>query len=253
MTKKKNTVTKLVTVSKCARMLSEKGARISRQGLAKYAKHHGLIRETRPNGWLMVSFEEMSRRRQDFTREVMRGEHSTTPASSAKNKPRAEWAAIKPTPPLTSVGGGAVPVSSLDQARIAKTRKEEAQADAAELDLYERTNNVLATAEVELLLGLLMTLLKESLLGVNLTDDTEEILQVLNLPDEMRQPTKSILKNRRRDLLSKFGNLAKQELSRLDPDHSGDLPARFHHLLQKLQSMRDGYLKRKTRRPTAKT
>lgn len=253
MSKKKNTETALVTVSKCARMLTESGTPITRQGLTKYVKHHGLIAENRPNGWIMVDYQQIEFRRQDFTREVMRGEHSTTAAPKSKNKPAPATASKKSAPSLALVKDGDTPepATSLDKARDAKTRKENALADAAELTLYERTNDVLATAEVEILLGLLMTLLKESLLGVNLSDDTEELLQVLNLPDEMRAPTKAVLKSRRRSLMSNFGDLAKTEMTRLDPDHSGELPNRIKKIIRATQIDRDKFLKSKIQRKTS--
>ena len=225
MTKTKKTSAELVTTAECARILTDQGDKISAQALRKYAKKHGLVSQ-QVGRYLMVDPARIAARRQDFTREKMRGEHANS------NQPKAPTAEIE----------------SLDALRDAKARNEEAKASLTELALYKETRDLISVAEFEVLLGLLMTLLKETLFGVNLSDDADAIMVTNNLPDDRKKPTQAILKKRRRQLATDFADLAKAELARLDPAHADGLPARLTKIVKNVQTMRRAELKAQTAR-----
>lgn len=224
----------VISIAECSRRLKEAGDDVGKQGLTKYIKHHNLpkypmlTKAGKPGKRQGVKFEEIKSAREDYTREKMRGE-----LSGAKEK-KTE----KPASPDEDIRAAAI---------AAKTRKEEASARSSELDLYERTKDVLATAEVEIMIGLAMTLLKEQLLGVNLTDDADVICSTNNLPDTARQPIRQTLKNRRTKILNRISDTFTAELARLDPDHSAGLSARLDLIANEIQKMREEEFENLTR------
>lgn len=234
----------LVTVTAAAKILTQHGDKITPQGLTKYVHRHGLI-EQQLGRSLLVNPARLADHRDNFSREVMSGQHlkenGTRPASkTSPTKSRAKSKSNKPALTLaTTTDTPADNVASLDRSRIAKAEKEEAQADKARLDLYKQTRDLISTAEFETLLGLLMTLLKESFFGVNLSDDTDAILSVNNLPDARKKPTQNILKARRKETLTAFAQAADREMARLDPDHASGYAARFKKIIADIHTLRE--------------
>jgi len=245
--KKTDITSDFMTITACAKLLSAQGDQTSSQNLNRYCKRHGLIEDT-PGRFLMVSPARVADHRDSFSREVMKGEHlKFKSASKSKSKSKKPAAKTKSKPKLAAVPAFAAksavtpvtPVTDLDRARTAKAEREEAQADKARLELFKETRDLVATSEMEVLIGLLMTMLKEALFGVNLSDDTEAILAVNNLGDDRKKPTQAILKSRRRGMMQQISDLAEREMARLDPHHSGGFRARLADIIAKVQSLRD--------------
>lgn len=240
MTKQKKPEAKLVTVSKCARMLTESGTKISRQGLRKYVEEHSLISEIRSNGWVMVDFDVVQSRREDFTREVMRGEHSTTAPSKSKNKTTSASASKKAAPSLALVKDGDILApSSLDKARDAKTRKENAQAEAAEIDLAIKKNELVPTADVEVGIAASNLALRDTLLGPLLSDTSDQLLAALGLPDEKKRPVQQIIRAAMISGLTKFGEACETTLHSLDVKNSEAATSRLDILIAEAARLRD--------------
>lgn len=247
----------LVTVKAASEILTANGDKTSAENLRRYAHRHNLV-ESRLGRSLLVNPSRLAEHRDNFTREVMRGDHlkdngprpsaskaskkspaSKTAKSPAAKKPRAKSAA-KPRPALTLAADNPSPkTETLDRARVAKAEKEEAQADTARLNLYKQTRDLISVAEFETLLGLLTTLLKEAFFGVNLSDDTDAILAVNNLPDARKKPTQNILKARRKTTIAAFAATCEREMARLDPDHTTGYALRFKKLIAEIHSLRE--------------
>ena len=198
---------KLISISQCARTLTASGDAITPQSLGRYCNKHDLIRGKKGRA-LLVSLGEVRARRHDFTREKMRGEHLTPVNTKAD------------TPAANAVSKPSNAPASLDEARQAKARKESAQADRAELELFKETGDVLATASVELMITQLLSLMKETLLGTGLDDDASRICTVAGLADDRHAVVKAELKARRRNLLTRLGERAKTEMAALDALHA---------------------------------
>lgn len=230
--------TDLVTVKDASEILTANGDKITPEGLRKYCGRHDLI-EQKLGRSLLVNPQRLAAYRDNFTREVMRGEHLKAKADASKPKRRQKRKSKSAQPSIANPAANSpATVDSLDRARTAKADREEAQADKARLALHKETRDLVSTAEFETLLGLLMTLLKESFFGVNLSDDTDAIIAVNDLPDARKKPTMNILKKRRRDTIAAFAKLAEDEMAKLDPDHSSGYPERFKNLISEIQAIR---------------
>ena len=216
-------MTKLVSIADCTKLLAEAGDVVTPQGLGKYVRKHRLQRD-KVGRAVMVDPAEVAERRKDFTREKMRGEHST----KSKSEPKPQLATNQTETP-----------TSLDAARLAKARREEAQAESAEFDLYQKTKDGLGTADVEVMIGLLLTLTKETLLGARLEDDAQRSATAANLPDTLVPTIKSVMKQTRRDTLGAMGDSALKQLRALDPIHADGLPERLEQIREQTQALRE--------------
>lgn len=239
MSKKKNSPTEIVSIRDCAKILTARGDKISPQGLTKYINEHGLpkhplpLASGKPGKRLGVNPEEIAAARQDYTREKMRGEHSKSTGSPAVT-PKTEAEIID--------------AATLSQTRQAKARKEQAEADSRELALFQQTRDLLSTAEVEVLLALNLTIIREDLLGANLSDDCDAICAAAHLSDKQRKTVMAALKTRRKSIMSRLGHAFTEEMQRLDPHHADGFSARLEDLAMKIHAIRQELFAAQTNR-----
>ncbi len=161
----------LLTLSRCAKLLTDSGDKISRQGLSKYCDTHCLKQET-PDG-IRVSFQAVKAHRSaNYQREVMSG-GVELPASDAAPAVQAEDAAK---------------IVALDPSR----RQKEAQASKLELELARMRNEVVLADEVTAGIADITVRLRQSLLQA-VPNAAQRIAAELSLePEEERELRASI-------------------------------------------------------------
>lgn len=232
----------LVSIKRAAEILTAHGDKVSQQGLSKYLKPRPELIEKTVGRTKLVNPARLLEERDNFSREVMRGEHLNRRDPKARSKRSSRVEEKKSTSPRLATSNPAPEPTELDAARRAKANKEEAQAQKAMRENYQSARDLISTAEFEVTLGLLITLFEETLFGVNLADDTDEILAANNLPDTARTPTKNILKTRRRALMSAMVHTITTEMERLDPDHASGFRARLSQITEQIHEARQALL-----------
>lgn len=207
-----------ISITACAKRLSvSERATVSRQALSKYIKKHDL--PTYPKGKrVVVLFSEIAAARQSFTREVQRGLHlADTPAGTP----------AQPDAP-----------TSLDTARDAKSRKENAQAEREELALAKAKGELVDLAQVEAAASETFTVLKDNLLGPALSDTADRVISVLGLGDASKRPVQSAIRETLDTALIAVADTLTDLLSEMADETPTDTRQRFDYLTAAAAALR---------------
>lgn len=185
------------------------GQSLSRQGLTKWVRDKNILTTT-VGKREHVNPRLVAQSRQDFTREVMRGEHLTdTPA-----------AAPVPEQP-----------TSLDVARDAKARKEMAQAEAAELALAREKNNLVDVHDATAAAAAAMASVKTYLIGPAVGYLADTIIAALKLPDTAKRDLEPLIAREMRAALAKMPTQLAEDFARMNTFIAPDLPSRLDLLM----------------------
>lgn len=197
----------LVSISRCAELLTEAGDAIERSALSRYCKQHGLKGPKRGRT-VYVNYEAVRRHRaENYTREVMSGQAiagSVAPAPAT---------AAPAAPTLTVIDGrgaeddpaGGQAVASLDPAR----RLKEAQARKAERELEELEGKLVRIDEVDAGLADAISVFR-STSSANLKNAVDKIIADLELDSSLKRPLRVHVRRYVRDSEAAFaGAMAK--------------------------------------------
>lgn len=218
MTKLVDIPKKPVSFTAAARLVSEiEGQKISRQGLTEYIKKHNV--PTLPVGKRQkVKLADVLESRKTFTREVMRGTHI--------QKPTAQPTADTPDP------------TSIDIARDAKARKEQAQAERAELELAKQKEQLIDAAAAEAASASAMMFAKSFLIGPAVSQTADHLITALDLPETAKREIEPVLAETFRTMLTKLSENTVDEFSKLNTHIAAGLPSRLDILTARAADLR---------------
>ena len=224
MTSPVNIPTEPVSLTAAARLVSTiEGQRISRQGLTEYLTKHS-VPTVQIGKRRKVKMADVLDARQNFTREVMRGAHLKAP----QPKPQAE--------PQTSAISA--PITLIDIARDAKARKENAQAESAELALAKEKQDLVSAPAAEAAAASAMTAAKSYLIGPAIPQAADSIMAALDLPETQKRDIETILSKSFRDVMNKLSQNLLDEFSRLNTSIGTGLPSRLDILTSRAADLR---------------
>jgi len=212
----------LISITACAQRLSvSEGAKVSRQAITDYIARHDL--PTYPKGKRRaVKFSEIAAARQSFTREVQRGQHLNTDP--------------QPAPAPTDAPNSP---ASLDNARSAKTRKENAQAEREELALAKAKGELVDLAQTEAAAAETFTVLKDHLLGPALSDTADRVISVLGLGDAQKRQTQAAIRETFAAALLAVSATLTELLAEMADDAPTATRLRFDYLTAAAAHLRD--------------
>lgn len=216
-----NIPTEPVSFTAAARLVSAvEGQKISRQGLTEYLTKHN-VPTVQIGKRRKVLMSKVLAARKSFTREVMRGEH-------LKNPP------VQPKIDATQ----SAPITTLDIARDAKARKENAQAESAELALAKEKQDLISAPAAEAAAASAMMSAKTFLIGPAIPQAADDLLAGLDLPETQKREIETILSKSFRDAMSKLSQNLIDEFSRLNMSIGVDLPSRLDILTARAAELR---------------
>lgn len=203
---------------------------LTRQGLTDYITRHGLP-TVKVGKRRKVHIAPILAHRQNFTREVMSGQHikAAAPQNPAPQNPAPQNPSPKPDPDEPT---------SLDLARDAKARKEFAQADRAELDLAKQKEDLISAPAAEAAAGSAMMSAKSYFLGPALGETADGLITALNLPESAKREIEPVLDATFRELLNRFSKTMIEEFGGLNTSFAAGLPSRLDILTHHAASLR---------------
>ena len=192
-------------------------APVSRQALTKYIDRHDL--PTYKKGKRrVVLLDEIAAARQSFTREVQRGLHSDTPEIDTPEAPQK--------------------FASLDTARDAKARKENAQAEREELALAKAKGELVDLAQAEAAASETFTVLKDHLIGATLSDTADRVISVLGLGDASKRPVQAAIRETLDTALIAVADTLTELLADMADEAPTDTRQRFDYLTAAAAALR---------------
>ena len=234
MTTPVNIPSEPVSLTAAARLVSTiEGQRISRQGLTEYLTKHS-VPTVQIGKRRKVQMADVLDARQSFTREVMRGAHLKAPQPKPQNTPPAN-PAKNPAPINAPISA---PITAIDIARDAKARKENAQAESAELALAKEKQDLVSAPAVEAAAASAMTSAKSYLIGPAIPQAADSILAALDLPESQKRDIETILSKTFRAAMNKLSQNLLDEFSRLNTSIGTGLPSRLDILTSRAAELR---------------
>jgi len=200
-----------VSLTAAARLVTEiEGMKISRQGLTEYLEKHN-VPMVQVGKRRKVLMSEVIKARENFTREVMRGQH------------------IKPGPAAEAAPASTEP-TTLDVARDAKARKEQAQAEKAELELARQKEQLVSAPAAEAAAASAMMSAKAFLIGPAIGQSADALITALDLPETAKREIEPLLGTTFREMMTKLSQNMTDEFSRLNTSIGAGLPSRLEIL-----------------------
>lgn len=242
MTSPVNIPSEPVSLTAAARLVSAiEGQRISRQGLTEYLTKHS-VPTVQIGKRRKVQMADVLDARQSFTREVMRGAHLKSSAPKSQSNAQTKTSANPAKSPASTNAPINAPISApitaIDIARDAKARKENAQAESAELALAKEKQDLVSAPAVEAAAASAMTSAKSYLIGPAIPQAADSILAALDLPESQKRDIETILSKTFRAAMNKLSQNLLDEFSRLNTSIGTGLPSRLDILTSRAAELR---------------